>query len=428
MDEMRRDLSAAFGREQSTLGNLGGTPERLLQNALTARSVPTPSRVPLFAGIAAVLLVALVVGTFAFVRAGNGPRHGQPVPAASPRPSPSASSSTAPIALTPCTTAEASYGLIISGGKLEMIGSTGCQGPKASIAPSSVQMCADGLPAALAPPVSASNDKVYFRDGDTKVRLMTPDGRTGDVTTVPGGLTTVSFFSVSPDDQRIAVVVEDLSPAQSIGLRLYVEDLGGGHHSDIYATTIPKGLGGLSLWPMGWHQGNLVLAAVYACSATPVTTPYEWRVVSAATAERQATVVGSKVRCLGGFWQSPAGVACSVDNTTFVNDWSGKFITQLSVAFGPEQAQLSPAGRTAALVYRSGDPYAYGGGGSGFPGQTDVVNFGQPGLVSLPGQESCLWIDDGSLLAPDAVIAYPSGAVTTLPAAGTCVGRFPGNL
>jgi hypothetical protein len=117
-----------------------------------------------------------------------------------------------------------------------------------------------------------------------------------------------------------------------------------------------------------------------------------------------------------------------VDNTTFVNDWGGNLITQVSVAIGPEQAQLSPAGRAAALVYSSGDPYAYGGGGSGFPGQTDVINFGQPGLVSLPVHESCLWIDDGSLLAPDAVIAYPSGAVTTLPAAGTCVGRFPGNL
>jgi hypothetical protein len=150
--------------------------------------------------------------------------------------------------------------------------------------------------------------------------------------------------------------------------------------------------------------------------------------VSATTADRLSTVVGSKVRCLGGFWQSPAGVACSVDNTTFVNDWSGRFITQVSVAFGPAQAQLSLAGRAAALEYPSGYPYAYGGGGSGQPGQTDVINFGQPGLVSLPGHESCLWIDDGSVLAPDAVIAYPSGTVTALPAAGTCVGRFPGNL
>lgn len=150
--------------------------------------------------------------------------------------------------------------------------------------------------------------------------------------------------------------------------------------------------------------------------------------MSPTTGDRQATVVGSKVRCLGGFWQSPAGVACSVDNTTFVNDWSGKLITQVSVAFGPAQAQLSPAGRSAALEFPSGYPYAYGGGGGGQPAETDVINFGQPGLVALERQESCLWIDDGSLLAPDAVIAYPSGAVTTLPAAGTCVGRFPGNL
>jgi hypothetical protein len=52
------------------------------------------------------------------------------------------------------------------------------------------------LPAVLAPPVSASNSKVYFRDGDTKIRFLTSDGNVGDATTVPGGATTVSFFSV----------------------------------------------------------------------------------------------------------------------------------------------------------------------------------------------------------------------------------------
>jgi hypothetical protein len=320
------------------------------------------------------------------------------------------------------------------GGKLEMIGRTGCLGPSTSIAAPSVQNCIPGLPAVLAPPVSASTSRVYFRDGDAKIRYMTPDGQVGDSTTVPGGPTTASFFAVSPDDKRIAVVVEDLSAAATIGLRLYVEDLtGGGHHADTFVTTIQKS-GGVTLWPMGWHQGSIILAVVLACSLSPVSEPYEWHVVDATTATRLATLPGSKVRCLGGFWQSPAGAACSVDNTTFVNDWSGKPLSQDMYAFGPTQAQLSPSNTSAALDYNGPD----GWGGDGV--HTSVINIGQRGMTIMPGHASCLWIDDTTLLAPDAVIAYQSGLpppggsitvtsnVTALPAAGLCMGRFPGGL
>src|SRR4029077_1275286 len=87
--------------------------------------------------------------------------------------------------------------------------------------------CGSATGAVLQPPVSATDDKVFYRDGNTVIRYLTPDGQTGIATTVPGGPSKVSFFSVSPDDQRIAVVVEDLSPATTINLTLYVEDLMG---------------------------------------------------------------------------------------------------------------------------------------------------------------------------------------------------------
>src|SRR5260370_21079480 len=140
-----------------------------------------------------------------------------------------------------------------------------------AMAPSSVQLCSTAHDGAVQPPaVSATTDEVYFRDGDTKMREVVPPGSAADVTTVPGGPTTVSFFSVSPDDLRIAVLVEDLSGATSIGLRLYVEDLRGGtHHSDIYTATTPKGKTGSTLWPLGWHQGNLVLAVLPAFTFEP---------------------------------------------------------------------------------------------------------------------------------------------------------------
>jgi hypothetical protein len=112
--------------------------------------------------------------------------------------------------------------MILSAGTLQLIRVDASVAATASVAAPSVQFCSashDGV--VMPPPVSASNDQVYFRDGDTKIKLMIPPNSTADVTTVPGGPNTISFFSVSPDDQRIAVLVEDLSGAQ-ISLRLYV--------------------------------------------------------------------------------------------------------------------------------------------------------------------------------------------------------------
>jgi hypothetical protein len=161
---------------------------------------------------------------------------------------------------------------MIFSGTLEIVSTCGTVVASALVGASSVQTLGPGGPGAvLQPPVSATRDKVFFRDGDAVIRYLTPDGRTGDVTTVPSGHNLVSFFSVSPDDLRIAVVVVDLSNVQSaeqriaagqisadsIKLRLYVEDLqGGGHHADIYSTTWTNKQGGINtLWPMGWHSG-----------------------------------------------------------------------------------------------------------------------------------------------------------------------------
>jgi hypothetical protein len=275
----------------------------------------------------------------------------------------------------------------------------------------------------IQPPVSASADKVYFRDGDTKIRFITPSGKTGDATTVPGSATLISFFSVSPDDQRIAVVVEDLSAASTISLRLYVEDLsGGGHHADIYSTTTPNGKTGTTLWPMGWHEGLLVLAQVTACTFEPAgLSPSEWHVSDAVTAARKVTIGGN---CILSYWPSPAGVAC-VDNGTNLQatayDWSGKVTASIPVMTSDYQSGLSPSG--AHVFFTTGQ-------GVGAPAPSTrvfTVGAGQSG-GTVAGHSACLFIDEGHLLAPDAVIASPSGAVTPLATSGVCAGRFPGGL
>jgi hypothetical protein len=280
----------------------------------------------------------------------------------------------------------------------------------------------------LAPPISASNNRVYFRDGDTKISFLTPGGQTGDSTTVPGGPSTVSFFSVSPDDQRIAVLVEDLAPSSAINLRLYVEDLNNhGHHADIYTTTIPKGQSGMTLWPVGWHEGRLVLAVVLACSAAPVYHPAEWHVVDAVTADR---LVNIDVRACGSsLVPSPAGIACASLTGAAplrIYDWKGK-VQYDSGAYALNQnlpVGVSPSGQS--LFYNGGTACPDGRTMCPRVWANTLDGGGQMAIVEM--HQGCLWINDSAILAPDAVIAYPSGAVMALPGSGDCVGRFPGGL
>ncbi|MHB8685845.1 MAG: hypothetical protein ACYDB4_01485 [Candidatus Dormibacteraceae bacterium] len=303
-----------------------------------------------------------------------------------------------------------------------------------SIAPPSVQFCTSAHDGALlAPPVSATSDQVYFRDGDTRIRMVIPPASSADVTTVPGGPTSVSFFSVSPDDQRIAVLVEDLSGANSISERLYVEDLrGGGHHADIYTTTATKGKTGSTLWPMGWHNGALVLAVMPACTFEPAgLTPSEWHVAGSSNAARLATIRAAN--CTLSYWPSTSGVGCTDSNgVTTIYDWTGKVLSVTgpgSTGSGYSVSSVSPAGHSILFAT---------GAGVGAPSPaTGIVELGPGPYATVPGHAACAWIDEDHLLAPDAVIQFPAetagnlqvtAAVTALSASGVCAGRFPGTL
>jgi hypothetical protein len=253
-----------------------------------------------------------------------------------------------------------------------------------------------------------------------------PTGQTADVTTVPGGPTIVSSFSVSIDDRRIAVVTLDFSTPPTIGLQLYVEDLiGGGNRSVIFTDTLDSYTKNRSnLWPLGWHAGDLVLGVVMACVFEPVPYPFAWHIVDSGTAIRKVSV-GSET-CLPGWWPSPAGLACFDYKTsrTTLYDWGGQVTA--SVATGPESRQpaLSPSGAAFSVA---------AGGGYGDPLPSTSVYMTRGGTpMTIPGAMACLWIDETAMLAPNAVIQYPSAKVVNFPAtpgsASRCAGRFPGGL
>ncbi len=360
---------------------------------------------------------------------------GGSTPSASHSPSPS----TSPTAPSPSATPSAgplsgAYGLVLSAGTLQLIKPDASVAAEVPVATASAQFCSsqhDGIVAP--PPVSASSDEVYFRDGDNKIRQVVPPGSAVDVTTVPGGPNIISFFSVSPDDQQIAVLVEDVSSGTGITERLYVEDLhGGGHHADIYTTQVPKDKRGTTLWPMGWHAGAIVLALFPACTFQPAgITASEWHVSTAANATRLATIRANN--CTLSYWPSAAGVGCiDAQGITTLYDWAGKVLSVTgpgATGSGYSMTSVSPKGNSVLFAT---------GAGPGAPtSATGIVQLGPGPYATVPGHAACTWIDEDHLLAPDAVIQFPAETpgnvqVTTdvvpLTASGVCAGRFPGGL
>jgi hypothetical protein len=115
------------------------------------------------------------------------------------------------------------------------------------------------------PETSTSTTRIYYLDGDAQVRSLTPDGKTADVTKLEAGGQVHATFAVSPDDAKIAVATIDYSktpPAR----HLYVSDLNGGNRSEVSVS------GNAYVWPVAWHDGNLVLAIGNANPA-PVASP-----------------------------------------------------------------------------------------------------------------------------------------------------------
>jgi len=86
IDKLRDDLRALYSRQQEGLGEVVEARRRVMQAAMADRDEEIPGRLHFAAGIAAVILAALVVGTFAYIRAGDR-THVVAPPKVSPAPS-----------------------------------------------------------------------------------------------------------------------------------------------------------------------------------------------------------------------------------------------------------------------------------------------------------------------------------------------------
>ncbi|MEP6753839.1 MAG: hypothetical protein ABI959_13930, partial [Candidatus Dormiibacterota bacterium] len=104
MDKLRDDLRVLYSRQQAEMGDLHEARQRIMRVALAGKDEPALGRVHFAAGIAAVLLAALVLGTFAYIRAGGGihlvaPPKVSPVPSALPTAGPKTSAAPAGYAI-----------------------------------------------------------------------------------------------------------------------------------------------------------------------------------------------------------------------------------------------------------------------------------------------------------------------------------------
>ena len=268
-----------------------------------------------------------------------------------------------------------------------------------------------GTAAAVLPlPISTSNSRVYYLDTAGVVHFLGPTGDTGRATTVPVGSQRRSTFSVSPNDKRIAVVVNDFTSGGA-ATRLYVEDLQGGtNHADIFSET-----GSFGLWPIGWHGSSLVVAKVPTCTqggGFGCCGPLEFHLIDPATAVRSLTIGGTD--CIISGPPTPGGVLCetaAVDGKVF--DWNGGLRKQMPIGF-QRLIYLSPDGQRLATSDSGTTTLLY---------ETQTLKMA-----------ACGWIDDTHVFAGSDGQGQPgvgdttTGTVAPVAAMGTCAGRIPGGL
>ena len=274
---------------------------------------------------------------------------------------------------------------------------------------------------AFLPTLSTSNTRVYFPDGPTAVRYLGRDGSTGLATSLPNPTAkTRAVFSVSPDDQRIAVGVFDWSSVGPMISTVTVQDLqGGGHAVEVDRSATLYG------WPVGWHGGNLVLARIPVFGGAPNPNAAQaYELINPSTRENLGYLGGMTCPAVGPL--SRAGTACVASrcHCIMAADWSGTQNPTYTYADPSEfnWAALSPSGH--AVIF------------SEIYGPTTGIGIWRDGSVTLkPTYGFEQWLDETHAIGSCAgssechtISDLSSGTDVQVAVAGSVVGVLPGGL
>lgn len=260
------------------------------------------------------------------------------------------------------------------------------------------------------PEVSISLTRVYFLDGDTSIKSLTPDGAVQTVMDVSAPPNTQVVFAVSPDDTRIAVATITLATANvadSFHEVMYVEDVGtAANRVDIYSSTTQ------AEWPLAWHAGKLIVGlgpqdigaynAPYGAIAYHVVDPSTGRRLAALDCA-QGLLSPAGTACVSGF--CPTWSTCS-DGTVGKEAYDGsKTMFALRAASTPRiltafahTAALSPDGTRLAATVLPADPNA---------ASDDTVLIGDGTFSTLTSEGATLgWLDDRYVVVTHGFWAY----------------------
>ncbi len=214
------------------------------------------------------------------------------------------------------------------------------------------------------PLVSASNDLVYYLDGDTDIRSLSPTGATALVKTIAQGSSSILAFAVSPDDRRIAVsLINQASDPNKDSGRGYVEDVADtANHVDLFSNTAADAF----RWPVGWHGSAIVDAVGSNCggygNAGAGGCVNSYHLVSSADGTRVATVcegpatqpANATINVSPNGLPVSGGVACV--KTFYYNDPTATNAGyMLAVDWTGHTTTLATADKTGQLPY--GDCY-----------------------------------------------------------------------
>lgn len=284
------------------------------------------------------------------------------------------------------------------------------------------------------PYVSATRSRVYYLDGDATLRWLTPSSK-GVAMSLPGGPTASAAFAVTPDDARIAVSIIDFVPRTPV-VHLSVGPLGG-PLTELYTSASEY------LWPIGWHDGKIVVAQSQGVSsnfAIPFN-PYGARaysVIDSKSAARLAAIGGSGLdQCPPSGLLTAAGTACYL-STSFggrsggysISDWTGyRYLPPVAASWSAAASVgRSPNSVTVAVCCEA--TAAYG---------RFLVSRGTDPPLTVPllgkaGDWAC-WIDQSHLLSgfKDAsqqseVVDLTSQLAIPTGASGFCAAVLPTDL
>jgi hypothetical protein len=285
---------------------------------------------------------------------------------------------------------------------------------------SAITAVAAFLPDTVMPSVSASRTRVYYLNGGVDVRYLAPDGASDHITYLKLNPTNEQAgFSVSPDDTRIAVSVftYDLtSPPTFKGMRLYVENLDGTNHLDIFSST------SLAEFPVGWVGGHLILAVSQpvCCQQRPIN-PYgasAYHVVNADNADRLVTLCSPDAAPEGPI--EPFGVLCGSTGPPSFLSWDGGPLRAPAAipSPGPHLNAASPDGQLVAVSQATISIWGPNGGNDNLTVSGDVYGWPDNTHVVMRATGDA-WLS---------ILSLDTRSTTAVSGAAEYLGTFPAAL